>query len=142
MKINKKAIAKWSGSLKEGKGSISLESGAFDSQPYGFNTRFEDKPGTNPEELIGGAHAACFSMAFSNILGEENFKPTNIETECIITLEKQGEGFDITKSHLKMTATIPDISKDKFTELANKAKENCPISKVLKTDISMEATLS
>jgi osmotically inducible protein OsmC len=142
MKVNKKAMAKWAGNLKEGKGSISLESGAFENQPFGFNTRFEDKKGTNPEELIGAAHASCFTMAFSMILGEDNFTADNIETESTITLEKEDQGFSVTRSKLILNATIPNIDKDKFLELANKAKTNCPISKLFDTEIILEATLN
>lgn len=140
--INKTATAHWTGSLKEGKGQISTESGALSTQPYGFNTRFEDKPGTNPEELIGAAHAGCFSMAFSMILGDYDAVADAIDTKATVSLEKQDAGFAITKIHLDMTATIPGISESDFKEAAKTAKENCPVSKVLAgADITMDAKL-
>lgn len=140
--INKTATAHWTGSLKEGKGQISTESGALSTQPYGFNTRFEDKAGTNPEELIGAAHAGCFSMAFSMILGDYNAVADAIDTKATVSLEKQDTGFAITKIHLDMTATIPGISESDFQEAAKTAKENCPVSKVLAgADITMDAKL-
>ncbi len=140
--INKTATAHWTGSLKEGKGQISTESGALSTQPYGFNTRFDDKPGTNPEELIGAAHAGCFSMAFSMILGDYDAVADAIDTKATVSLEKQDAGFAITKIHLDMTATIPGISQSDFQEAAKTAKENCPVSKVLAgADITMDAKL-
>ena len=139
--IKKTASAHWAGNLKQGKGTISTESGALNKTPYGFNTRFEDQPGTNPEELIGAAHAGCFSMAFSMLLGEENFTPDSIDTQTTVTLEKQDDGFAVTAVHLKMTARIPGISQTQFEEIANKAKVGCPISKLLNADISLDATL-
>lgn len=140
--INKTATAHWTGSLKEGKGQISTESGALSTQPYGFNTRFEDKPGTNPEELIGAAHAGCFSMAFSMILGDYDAVADAIDTKATVSLEKQDAGFAITKIHLDITATIPGISESDFQEAAKTAKENCPVSKVLAgADITMDAKL-
>ena len=140
--INKTATAHWTGSLKEGKGKISTESGALSTQPYGFNTRFEDKPGTNPEELIGAAHAGCFSMAFSMILGDYDAVADAIDTKATVSLEKLDAGFAITKIHLDMTATIPGISESDFQEAAKTAKENCPVSKVLAgADITMDAKL-
>lgn len=141
MKINKTASAHWEGDLKQGKGTISTESGVLDAQPYGFNTRFEGGKGTNPEELIGAAHAGCFSMAFSMLLGEEGFTPDGIDTKAAVTLEKQDDGFAVTAVHLDMRARIPGIDKVKFEEIANKAKTGCPISKLLKADITLDAVL-
>ena len=141
MSIKKTASAVWKGDLKTGKGEISTQSGALKSNPYGFNTRFEGQPGTNPEELIGAAHAGCFSMAFSMILGGENFTADEIKTAAEVTLNKEGEGFAITAIKLTMSAKIPKIDQAKFEELANKAKEGCPVSKVLNADITLEATL-
>ena len=141
MSIKKTASAVWKGDLKTGKGEISTQSGALKSNPYGFNTRFEGQPGTNPEELIGAAHAGCFSMAFSMILGGENFTADEIKTAAEVTLNKEGEGFAITAIKLTMSAKIPNIDQAKFEELANKAKEGCPVSKVLNADITLEATL-
>ncbi|WP_439121266.1 OsmC family protein [Marivita sp.] len=140
--INKTATAHWSGGLKDGKGQISTESGALSTQPYGFNTRFEDKPGTNPEELIGAAHAGCFSMAFSMILGNYDAVADDIATKATVSLEEKDDGFTITKSHLEMSAKIPGISDSDFQEAANTAKENCPVSKVLAgAEITMDAKL-
>lgn len=140
--INKTATAYWSGGLKEGRGRISTQSGALEAQPYGFNTRFEDKPGTNPEELIGAAHAGCFSMAFSMILGNYDAVADEIDTKATVSLEEQGGGFAITKIHLDMTAKIPGISEEDFREAATTAKDNCPVSKVLAgADITLDAKL-
>ena len=139
--MNKSASAHWQGSLKEGKGTISTESGALKANPYGFNTRFEDEPGTNPEELIGAAHAGCFSMAFSMLLGEAGYTAESIDTQAVVTLSKQDDGFAITAVALKMAAVIPGIEQNEFDEIAGKAKSGCPVSKLLKADISLEATL-
>lgn len=141
MSIKKTASARWQGDLKTGKGTISTQSGALLENPYGFNTRFEGKPGTNPEELIGAAHAGCFSMAFSMLLGEENFIPDSIETQATVTLEEQSDGFAVTAVHLDMTARIPNINPAKFDEIAEKAKLGCPISKLLNADITLDAKL-
>lgn len=139
--MNKTASAHWQGDLKQGKGTISTQSGALKDNPYGFNTRFEGAPGTNPEELIGAAHAGCFSMAFSMLLGEENFTPESIDTTATVTLEKQTDGFAVTAVHLEMRARIPGIEQDKFDEIAGKAKTGCPISKLLNAEITLDATL-
>ena len=139
--MKKTASAHWQGDLKQGKGTISTESGALKDNPYGFNTRFEDAPGTNPEELIGAAHAGCFSMAFSMLLGEEKFIPDSLDTKATVTLEKQGDGFAVTAVHLEMSARIPKIDQAKFKEIADKAKAGCPISKLLNANITLEATL-
>lgn len=139
--MDKTASAHWQGNLKQGKGTISTQSGALKDNPYGFNTRFEEQPGTNPEELIGAAHAGCFSMAFSMLLGEENFTPDSIDTNATVTLEEKSDGFTVTAVHLEMTARIPNIDQAKFDEIANKAKEGCPISKLLNADITLDATL-
>jgi osmotically inducible protein OsmC len=142
MTIKKSASAIWKGNLTSGTGTISTQSGALSAQPYGFNTRFEDKAGTNPEELVGAAHAGCFSMALSNILGESNFKADSIETHAEVSLDKTDGGFSITAIHLTTVAKIPGIDQDTFTAAATKAKENCPISKVLNTKITLNAKLS
>jgi osmotically inducible protein OsmC len=133
--------AVWSGGIKDGKGSISTKSGALKEYPYGFASRFEGKPGTNPEELIGAAHAGCFTMALSKILGEANFTAEKMETQADVALEKQGEGFAITKVHLTLKAKIPGADDAKFQELAAKAKAGCPVSKLLKADITLDAKL-
>ena len=139
--MNKFASAHWQGDIKQGKGTISTQSGALNEQPYGFNTRFEDEPGTNPEELIGGAHAGCFSMAFSLQLGNAGYTPDSIDTKAKVTLEKDGDGFRITKVHLDMTAKIPGIDDDEFQNIAKAAKEGCPVSKLLNADITLDAKL-
>lgn len=139
--MKKTASAHWEGSLKEGKGTVSTQSGALKANPYGFNTRFEDQPGTNPEELVGAAHAACFSMAFSMLLGEESFTPESIDTKATVTLEKQDDGFAVTAVHLDMRAKIADIDQARFEEIAGKAKAGCPISKLLNADITLDAKL-
>ncbi|MBB2195976.1 OsmC family protein [Gluconacetobacter sp. 1c LMG 22058] len=141
MTIKKFGTAHWEGSIKEGKGTVSTESGALSAQPYGFNTRFEGVAGTNPEELIGASHAACFAMALSGILGGAGLTATALDTKSVISLEKQAEGFAVTAAHLTLTATIPGITEDQFQELAAKAKAGCPISKLLKAEITLEATL-
>jgi osmotically inducible protein OsmC len=134
--------AVWSGGLKDGKGSISTKSGALKDYPYGFAARFEDgKNGTNPEELIGAAHAGCFTMALSNILGEAGLTAEKMETQADVTLTKQPDGFAITKVHLTLKAKIPGADNAKFQELAAKAKAGCPVSKLLKADITLDATL-
>lgn len=137
----KKAWAIWRGGIKDGGGTISTETGVLKEAPYGFKARFEDGPGTNPEELIGAAHAGCFSMALSLMLGEAGLTAEKIETHADVTLEKVGDGFEITKSHLRVTAKIPNADQAKFEEIANKAKTGCPVSKLLKAQITMEATL-
>ena len=134
--------AKWQGGLKDGRGWISTKSGALREQPYGFASRFEGKPGTNPEELIGAAHAGCFTMALSLILEQAGFKADEMNTKAEITLEKQGDGFAITKSHLTLRAKIPGIDAAKFKELAGMAEKGCPVSKVLKAEISLDAALA
>ncbi|MBI6951828.1 OsmC family protein [Pseudomonas sp. B21-023] len=139
--MKKTASAVWQGGLKDGKGQISTESGALKQAPYGFNTRFEGTPGTNPEELIGAAHAGCFSMALSMMLGEAGFTPERIDTHAEVSLDKQTDGFAITAVHLTLKATVPGASEAQFQEIANKAKAGCPVSKVLNATISLDATL-
>jgi osmotically inducible protein OsmC len=143
MKITKKASTEWTGSIKEGRGHISTESGALDKQPYGFNTRFEGASGTNPEELIAAAHSGCFTMALSLILGEENLTAEMLETTANVSIEKKGDGFEITMIHLSLKGRVPGATQAQFQELAKKAKENCPVSKLFKgnTQISLEAML-
>lgn len=136
-----KATAQWLGTLKDGAGTLSTASGAITGKPYSFRTRFEGEPGTNPEELIGAAHAGCFSMALSAILGEAGFTPEKIDTTATITLEAKDGGFAITTSHLDVIASIPGIDDATFQELAAKAKDGCPVSKVLNAEITMNARL-
>jgi osmotically inducible protein OsmC len=137
----KKASAVWAGGLKDGGGVISTESGVLKEAPYGFNARFEDGPGTNPEELIGAAHAGCFSMALANMLGEAGLKPERIATQAAITLEKIADGFAITASHLTVVAKVPGATDQQFEEIAGRAKAGCPVSKVLNAKIVMTAKL-
>lgn len=141
MTIKKTGAAHWSGDIKGGKGTVSTESGALNEQPYGFNTRFEGKPGTNPEELLGAAHAGCFSMALSLMLGNEGLTPDSIDTNAVVSLDKQGEGFAITAIHLDVEAHIPGTDAATFERIANQAKEGCPVSQLFNTDISMSARL-
>ena len=133
--------ATWQGGLKDGKGALSTQSGALKDYPYGFASRFEGKPGSNPEELIGAAHAGCFTMALSLILGEAQLKAERMDTRADVTLEKVADGFAITAVHLTLKAKVPGADQAKFTELANKAKAGCPVSKLLKTNITLDATL-
>lgn len=142
MKIKRKGSAVWQGGLKDGKGAISTESGALNSYPYGFAARFEGQRGSNPEELIAAAHASCFTMALSLILGEANLKADKMETTAEVTLEQVDGGWAVTASHLELTAKIPGADQAKFAELAGKAKAGCPISKLLKAEISLNAKLT
>jgi osmotically inducible protein OsmC len=141
MKINRSASAAWSGGLRDGKGSITTESGALSAHPYGFAARFEGKKGTNPEELLGAAHAGCFTMALSLILGEAGFTAEQMDTTAKVTLEQVEGGFAITAVHLTLKAKIPDIDQATFEELTGKAKAGCPVSKVLKANITLDASL-
>lgn len=133
--------AEWSGGIKDGRGSISTKSGALSNYPYGFSSRFEGKAGSNPEELIGAAHAACFTMALSLILGEANLKADSLSTTAEVTLDKDGEGYAVTAVHLTLKAKIPGATQASFQECADKAKAGCPISKLLKANISLDASL-
>ena len=142
VKINRTASAAWSGGLKDGKGALSTKSGALKDYPYGFASRFEGKPGSNPEELIGAAHAGCFTMALSLILGEAGLTADTMNTQADVTLEKLSDGFAITKVHLTLRAKIPGVDAAKFQELAAKAKAGCPVSKLLKAEISLDAALA
>ena len=135
--MKRKGSAVWKGSLKEGNGTVSLESGVLQDAQYSFKTRFEHGKGTNPEELVGAAHAGCFSMQLSAFLTEDGFEPDSLETTSEITFE-DGE---ITRSHLILTAKVPGIDQEKFEKIANKAKENCPLSKLLNAEITMEYDL-
>jgi lipoyl-dependent peroxiredoxin len=138
----RKASAVWKGSLKEGKGSISTESGALSNTPYSFATRFEGVRGTNPEELIGAAHAGCFTMALSAQLGEAGITADSLETSAAVTLEKVEAGWTVTKIHLDVTARIPGADQAAFDKAAANAKAGCPISRLLKAEITMTAKLN
>ena len=133
--------AKWNGGLKSGNGSISTLSGALKDYPYSFTKRFEGERGLNPEELIGAAHASCFSMALSMMLEQAGMPPEHVHTQATITLDKDGDGFAVTKSHLDVIAKIPGAEAQKFEEIAAQAKAGCPISKLLSCEISMAAQL-
>ena len=133
--------AVWQGGIKDGKGAISTASGSLDNYPYGFSSRFEGKPGTNPEELIGAAHAGCFTMALSLILGEAGLVATQMDTKAEVTLDKVEGGYAITAVHLVLQATIPGVTETAFQELAAKAKAGCPVSKLLNAAITLDATL-
>jgi len=139
--MQRSAHAIWNGNLKQGGGKISTQSGVLADAQYGFNTRFENGPGTNPEELIGAAHAGCFSMALSLNVTEAGFEVDTIKTVATVTLDKDDSGFTITAVHLDLTAKIPGIDDSKFQELANKTKLGCPVSKVLNAEITLDAKL-
>lgn len=135
------ASARYEGFGKEGKGSITTRSGVLSDQPYGFGTRFEGQPGTNPEELIAAAHAACFTMATSFGLARAGFAEGSIETQCTVTLDQADGGFKVTKSALVLKASIPGISAEDFAGIAEDAEKNCPISKLLDCEITLEKSL-
>ncbi len=141
MAINRMGSAIWQGGLKDGHGTISTESGALAGHPYGFAMRFEGVRGTNPEELIGAAHAGCFSMALSGILGREGLTAERMDTKARVTLEQKDGGFEITAVHLTLEGRVPGCDAAKFQELAEKAKAGCPVSKLLKAAITLEAKL-
>ena len=135
------ASAHWSGGLKDGKGTVSTGGGALDGTPYDFRMRFEDAPGTTPEELIGASHAACYSMALSMVLGEAGMVAEAIDTKATVTLDLSGDAPTVTSSHLELVAKIPGADEAKFMEAANGAKAGCPISRLLNCDITLDARL-
>lgn len=139
--MKRKAAAIWRGGLKDGKGTISTESGVLKETQYSFGTRFENGPGTNPEELIAAAHAGCFSMAFSAELGKTGIAPESIATTATVTLEKTEAGFTVTQSHLEVTARVVGMERSKVLEAANTAKAGCPISRLLKASVTMDVKL-
>ena len=141
MKIKRSGSAVWQGGLKDGRGAISTESGALKSYPYGFTSRFEGQPGTNPEELIGAAHAGCFTMALSLILGEAKLRAEQMDTKAEVTLEQVEGGYAITSVRLTLKAKIPGVDQRQFEELAGKAKAGCPVSKLFNADIPLDAQL-
>ena len=142
MKTTNSGNARYDGLGKDGKGHVSTQSGALKDQPYGFQTRFEDAAGTNPEELIAAAHASCFTMALSFQLAGKGHSDGTIETTCKVTLEKDGEGFKVSKSALSVTGGGDGLDKATFEECAQTAKENCPLSKLLDTEITLETTFN
>jgi lipoyl-dependent peroxiredoxin len=139
--MKRNASAVWKGGLKDGKGTISTESGVLSDAQYSFTTRFEQGKGTNPEELIAAAHAGCFSMALSNELGNAGLTPESIRTTATVTLEKTDAGFAIPAVHLTLEAKVPGADRATFTRLADAAKTGCPVSKLFKADITLDATL-
>src|SRR5436305_6530950 len=141
MKIKRKGSASWQGGLKDGRGAISTESGALAAYPYGFAARFEGQRGTNPEELIAAAHAGCFTMALSLILGQANLTAERMDTSSEVTLEQVEGGYAITAVHLTLKAKVPGADRATFEKLAATAKAGCPVSKLLKAEITLDATL-
>ncbi len=139
--MRRSASAEWRGDLKSGKGTVSSSSGLFSNAPYGFQSRFEEGPGTNPEELLAAAHAGCFSMALSAQLGQANLKAESIRTTCTITVDKQTDGFAITESHLDLKAKIPGATQEAFDKAVEAAKTGCPVSKLYKTNITLTSAL-
>ncbi|GGB25521.1 peroxiredoxin [Sphingomonas metalli] len=134
--------ARYDGLGKDGKGHVSTQSGVLSDSPYGFNTRFEDEPGTNPEELIAAAHASCFTMALSFALAGAGHADGTLETKAAVKLEKDGAGFKVTRSDLTLTASVPGIDQAEFDRIAQEAKANCPISKLLNAEITLQASLT
>ena len=139
--MQRTATAVWNGGLKDGNGAITTQSGVLSNSPYSFVTRFENAKGTNPEELIAAAHAGCFTMALSAQLGTMNFTPQSLRTTATLTLEKLDAGWTISKIHLDVSARIPGISPSAFESAAASAKANCPVSRLLKAEITMNASL-
>ncbi len=139
--MKRTASAVWTGGLKDGKGRLSSQSGVLKDTPYGFRMRFEDEPGTNPEELIAAAHAGCFTMALSAQLGEAGMVAERLKTEAAVTLEKKDDGFSITAIHLALVAKIPGADRQAFDAAVDKAKTGCPVSKLLNAQITLDAQL-
>jgi lipoyl-dependent peroxiredoxin len=139
--MKRKASAQWQGDLKTGKGTLSSDSGVLESTPYSFSTRFEDTKGTNPEELVAAAHAGCFTMALSAELGKDNLVPESLRTTATVTLDRLDSGWTVTESHLEVVARIPGASPQAFRKAAEAAETGCPISRLLKAKITMEAKL-
>ena len=139
--MDRRAEALWQGDLKSGKGTLSTQSTTLSETAYSFRDRFENGPNTNPEELLAAAHAGCFSMALSMVLGLEGLTAERIHTVCVVTLDKEGEGFEIKKSALTLTAKVPGASPDVFERAAQTAKNNCPVSKLFDTEITLDAKL-
>ncbi|QCI63269.1 OsmC family protein [Phreatobacter stygius] len=136
------ATAVWQGTGRDGKGSLTTQSGVLDSSPYSFHTRFENEKGTNPEELVAAAHAGCFTMALAFGLQAAGLTPTELKTSCAVTVEKDGAGFKVSKSALTLAANVPGVTKEKFAEIAAGAKAGCPISKLFTAEITLDWTLA
>lgn len=141
MAITRSATARYEGVGKDGKGSLTTQSGALQNQRYGFNTRFGEERGTNPEELIAAAHAGCFTMALSFALAKEGIGDAHLETTARVRLEQDGEGFKVTRSDLELTADVPGADADRVRSLADDAKRNCPISKLLNAETSLDVRI-
>jgi len=141
MAITRFATARYDGTGKDGKGSLTTQSGVLQDQRYGFQSRFEDGPGTNPEELIAAAHAGCFTMALSFGLAREGITDARLETTARVKLEQDGEGFSVTRSDLTLTADVPNLSEERVRALAEEAEKNCPISKLLKAEIGLTVNI-
>lgn len=139
--MQREASVVWRGSLQNGNGQISTKSGALQGQPYSFNTRFGEQPGTNPEELIAAAHAACFAMATSGALSKQGFEPEALDVTATVSLLKDKDSWTVASSHLQLRGRVPKISPDQFLAIAEDAKKNCPISRLLKAEITLHAEL-
>ena len=139
--MQRSASAVWFGDLRTGDGSLTTHSGALEQAPYSFANRFEDAPGTNPEELIAAAHAGCFTMAVCAALSRNGFKPKRLATQAVVSLEQLEGSWTITASHLEMRAVVPEITTERFGEIAADAKANCPVSRALRVNITMDAQL-
>jgi osmotically inducible protein OsmC len=139
--MKRKASVQWQGDLKTGNGTVSTDSGVLNDTPYSFAKRFGEEKGTNPEELVAAAHASCFTMALSAELGKDNLVPERLRTICTITLDKADGGWSVTESHLELTAKVPGASEEAFRKAAEAAETGCPISKLFKTKITLDARL-
>ena len=142
MAITRWATARYDGTGKDGKGELTTQSGVLDHQRYGFQSRFEDGPGTNPEELIAAAHAGCFTMALSFALAKEGIRDARLETTARVKLEPEGDGFKVSRSDLELRADVPSLDEGRLRELAADAEKNCPISKLLKADMNLTVTVN
>ena len=140
--MQRKASAEWKGNLKEGQGTVSTESGVLAQTQYSFGTRFESGIGTNPEELVAAAHAACFSMQLSALLGKAGLVPDHIATTAVVTIENLDEGWTVIESHLEVRAIIPGVTQNSFAKLAEEAKSGCLMSRLLNTKVTMDAKLA
>lgn len=140
--MQRNASAHWQGGLKQGEGSVSTDSGVLQNRPYSYDTRFDGGKGTNPEELLGAAHAGCFSMALAKILDDQGHRADSIDTQAGVVLEPKGNGFGITRIHLECTAEVPGLDTAGFEDAATQAKDNCLISQVVSADISLDARLT
>lgn len=139
--MDRHAEAQWQGDLKSGKGSLSTQSKVLSAAPYSFRDRFEEGPNTNPEELLAAAHAGCFTMALSMVLELDGLRAENLQTSCVVTLDREGDGFAIKKSALTLTAKVPGATQEAFNRATQTAKQNCPVSKLFDTEITLESRL-